>query len=252
MGTVSHKTNPTSLRILDRKLAVIHLDRSGEKPSFRLEKLDLEKEGLPAGLEVVVTASAGTSRSRHLLGRTGQMISHDPIQALDMDQNAPFCFRITFTAPGDPKIIAMIDGIRPKQDDGAESLIPMERVDLGERIWRLSLGDGDGPRLLINKDVFPSALAAESYLPFSALVIPEVLRLCLEKILRNRDLLESDGPWSEWKSFIDSFDAEIPDEPGEDEVAEIVDGMVSEFCRDKNRVFATKLLDLRRKENSNE
>ena len=252
MGTLSHKTNPTSLRILDRKLAVIRLERSGESPSFKLEKLELDSTGLPAGLEVVVTVSAGTSRSRHVLGKTGQKISHDPIPALDLDLNAPFRFRITFTTPGDPKIIAMIDGIRPKQDDGAESLIPMERVDLGERVWSLLVSDGDGPRLLINNRVFSSASGAEGYLPFSALVIPEVLRQCLEKICRKKHLLEGDGPWSEWKAFIDGFNIELPDDPDEAEIALITSQMVSEFCRGKERVFATRLLDWRGKESNHD
>ena len=241
MGSVSHKTNPTGALTLDRRLVRVRLERA-PVPTFTLVSHSLGDAGLPNGLDVVLTAYAGTNRSRHILGRTGGPLNQNPIEAPEMDCSAPFTFRITFTNPGDPRIIALIEGIRPSVDGDMESLIPMERVDLGEEVWKLHLDNHSGPILQINENVFPTTSGAEGYLPFSAFVLPEVLRQCIGKLCRERELLEGDSAWAAWKPLVESLGIEFPDDPDDPrQVSEIADRMVYSFCSDPRMRFAAKL-----------
>lgn len=241
MKTVHHITNPTRLLIIDRKLATIRLERREGLVCYNVDKLDLEKCSLPPGkFEVVLTAFCGSNRWRHSLGYTDGEISFAEITNIDAEYDKTFKFRIVFLKPGEPKIIAMIDGIRPNSfsETNVESLIPMERMNLGERIWNLHLDDQTGPTLQINDQVFASALAASNNVPFATLVVPEVLRVCLDKLVRNRSLLDGDGPWSEWKGFIEDLGVDMPDEDSDNFDVAIME-MVKVYCDRKQ--FATNL-----------
>jgi hypothetical protein len=250
MKLISHKTNPTGLRNIDRNLATIRFDSESFPPKFKVERLDLEGAKLEDGLLIVLMVEAGNSKFRKIVGITGPSAEIDDnwIESVDLDNTAPFTFRIAFRKPVDPIIIASIDGIRPKYLSGSESLIEMARVDLGEKVWVLKLNE-TRPVLQINSRIFPSTSGAESYIPFSAIVLPEVLARCLEKICKDRSILESDTEWAEWKGFIEKFGLEIPEDGDDNSTAEFIDDVVEKFC--KKNTFASKLKNMLYGDNSN-
>ena len=215
-----------------------------------MERLDLEGAKLDDGLLIVLMVEAGNSKFRKIVGSTGPSAEIDDnwIESVDLDNTAPFTFRIAFRKPLDPTIIASIDGIRPKYLSGSESLIEMARVDLGEKVWVLKLNE-NRPVLQINSRIFPSTSGAESYTPFSAIVLPEVLARCLEKICKDRSILESDTEWAEWKGFIEKFGLEIPEDGDDNSIAEFIDDIVEKFC--KKNTFASKLKNMLYGDNSN-
>lgn len=238
MKSISKKVNPTGLKNLDRKLVSIRIDYDRYPPRFRIERLDLESASIENGLDILLLAEAGNTRSRTLVGKTGQPIDKGWIDASELDHSSHFTFRIALRTPSDPRIMASIDGIRPVSQNGLESLVDMTSSDLGERVWCLDL-NSDRPVLRINSRVFPSTSGAQSFIHFSALVMPEVLAQVLGKIGDDPSLLESGTDWAEWREIIDKFAPGLLETDDEDIKQELIDDAVRMFSNEYR--FASQL-----------
>jgi hypothetical protein len=107
----------------------------------------------------------------------------------------------------------------------------MEPAQLGERVWKLHIAE-DGPVLLFNRDVFPSAAGAENFLPFSSLVLPEALRQVMHKIAEDPSSLDDEGgPWHPWSKWLDAIGATHPPSTDEEESCSAwCDEVVDHFC----------------------
>jgi len=239
MGRLSARTNPTGLTEVDRKRVSISISEVAGRRSFILEKLDLGNTRLATTLCVVVAARAGNTSVRYDMG-TCATLSRDPKSIDGLDRSKPLRFRILLHEKGNPKLVASIENLRPRDDAQSESLLPMEPADLGERLWNLVIHD-DGPVLQFNSTVFPSAAGAENYLPFGALVLPEALRQVMERIAEEPACLDDeDDPWSAWAGWLGSIGAERPPTEDDEEArtvwcAEVIDRFCQRFS------FASRL-----------
>jgi hypothetical protein len=118
-------------------------------------------------------------------------------------------------------------------DTQSESLLPMEHADLGERLWRLELRD-DGPVLLFNDSVFPSAAGMKNYLPFNAFVLPEALHQIIERISEEPAVLDDENDaWSAWGGWLDAIGADRPPTEADEDDRKI-------WCRDTLKIFCDK------------
>jgi len=237
MGRLSARSNPTGLVELDKSRVSISVLDIGGFRSFVVEKIDLTGLKIPDGVVGVVIAASGNSSARHDLGDV-KLLARVPRQVDDLDVSHPLRFRLLLLAPDNPKLVASAENLRPRSEQQAESLLPMEAADLGDRVWKLNIAD-DGPTLVFNSRVFPSAAGAENYLPFVALVLPEALRQVMYTIARQPEYLaDSSTSWFAWKDWLSSMGL---GEPPEDEAAqpEWCETAVDRFC---NRFqFASKL-----------
>jgi len=239
MGRLSARSNPTSLKELDRNRVTLTVSEAAGRRVAILERLDLKDADLGESLQVILVARAGATSVRHVMGpaaafsREGKSLDGlDPSQALR--------FRVLLHEEKNPRLVASVENLRARDDSQSESLLPMESADLGERIWQLSIGD-DGPVLKFNSRVFPSASGAENFIPFGALVLPEALRQVMQAIADDPPCLEDEGnPLYPWGAWIDAIGAERPTSDDDDAGKAVwCDRVVDQFC---NRCsFATRL-----------
>jgi hypothetical protein len=119
----------------------------------------------------------------------------------------------------------------------------MEPAALGEVGWEISWSSGE-PVLLFNQELFPNARGAVNYVPFAALVLPEVVRQVVAKIAADPERLSDEtDPLHPWKGFLDGLGAESPpaSDADEPEKLEWVSAVVNLFSV-RNRLGS----DLRR------
>ena len=218
------------MKEIDRSRVSFSISEIAGRRSLLLDRLDLSGTGLVESLKVVVVARAGNTSVRFDMGTVSNLM-HE-VRSLDgLDRSQPLRFRVLLHEESDPKLTASIENLRARDDSQSESLLPMEPADLGERLWKLVLAE-DGPVLQFNSIVFPSAAGAENYLPFGALVLPEALRLVMEKIADDPRCLDDEGdPWSAWAGWLDSIGAERPPtDEDEDAKSAWCNHVVDRFC----------------------
>lgn len=232
MGRLSARSNPTDLKEIDRSRVNISVSEITGQRSFTLDKCDLKGLGLPENLKLICIARAGPTSLRFELG-TASLWSRES-QSLDgLDRSASLRFRILMHEEGGPRLVASAENLRPMDDTQSKSLLPMEPADLGERLWRLDLRD-DGPVLLFNDSVFPSAAGMKNYLPFNAFVLPEALHQIIERISEEPAVLDDENDaWSAWGGWLDAIGADRPP-------TEMDDDDRKTWCRDTLKIFCDK------------
>lgn len=239
MGRLSARSNPTGLIELNKTSVSISVLEVGGKRSFSVDKLDLSGVSAASDLEAVAIARAGNSSARFELGSVAALSGKQlPLDELDTSQ--PLRFRLLLKQKATSKLAATAENLRPRNDEQAESLLPMEAADLGERLWRVDISEA-GPILLFNSRVFPSAAGAENYLPFVAMVLPEALRLVMMFISRQPECLEDDsGNWAVWSGWLLAMGLEPPPDEDDDAIRqEWCEAVVDKFCARFS--FATRL-----------
>jgi hypothetical protein len=237
MGRLSARSNPTSLKELDRNRVTLTVSEAAGRRLAILERLDLKDTSLGDSLQVILVARAGATSVRHALG-PATAFSREGKSLDGLDPSQPLRFRVLLHEQGNPRLVASVENLRARDDSQSESLLPMESADLGERVWQLSIGD-EGPVLKFNSRVFPSASGAENFLPFGAMVLPEALRQVMQAIAEDPPCLEDEGsPFYPWGKWIDAIGAERPPSDDDDK-ALWCDRVVDQFC---NRCsFASRL-----------
>lgn len=236
MGRLSARSNPTSLRELDRNRVTLTVSEAAGRRTAILERLDLKDTGLADTLQVILIARAGATSVRHAMGPAAAWSREG--KSLDgLDPSQPLRFRVLLHEQGTPRLVASVENLRARDDSQSESLLPMEPADLGERVWQLAIGD-DGPVLKFNSQVFPSASGAENFIPFGAMVLPEALRQVMLAIVEDPTRLDDEGdPLYPWGAWLDAIGAGRPS--GDEDEYEWPDRVVDQFC---NRCsFASRL-----------
>lgn len=234
MGRLSTRSNPTGLIEIDKNKIKISLSDSAAGRFFTLDKLDTSEIKLPEGARIVCVARAGNRNVRFELGsvlrwsREGNCIDQ-------LDRFDSLRFRVLVLPSQGCKILASAENLIPRDSSQAESLLPMEPANLGERVWNLEVRD-DGPVLQFNASVFPNAAGVDSYIPFGALVLPEALNKVMNLISQDPACLDDEGDhWHAWSNWLQSIGAERPPEnDGQD------DGEAMAWCKEVIGIFCEK------------
>ena len=240
MGRLSARSNPTGLRELERSRVTISVSEIGGKRFFSLIQLNVDNVTLSNDLQVICIARAGNTSQRFHLGSLATW-SREIFSLSDLDESAPLRFRLLFHTIDNPKLVASVENLRIAQGRDSESLLPMEPAKLGQLLWRLEFRDSEGPVLLFNSEVFPSAAGIENYLAFRALVLPEALRQVISRIADEPDRLDDeDDSYYPWGGWLDSMGGRPPSDSS-DETArkEWCDQIIGTFC--ERHSFAAKL-----------
>lgn len=149
-------------------------------------------------------------------------------------------FRLLVVAPGDSGLVlGLAKQLRPRDNSGNDSsrssILPVERAEIGPRLWKLEL-DAGAPVLLVtsNATLVPDHREFVRHPMFLALVMPDVLERCLFwAIDRNPESIEEDeSAW--WWCVLgqDLSGRPTPDAPPDsDEAQEFIVAAVDGFCR---------------------
>lgn len=231
MGRLSLRSNPTNLVEIDKSRVRIAVAGTAGQKSFSLKKLDVSGLGLEQDLQVICVARGGKTSQRIEMGALAEW-SRDGFPLESIDGSEPLRFRVLLHRKNDPRIVASAEGLRAVDEAQSESLLPMEPAQLGERLWCLDINEDDGPVLLYNVSVFPSATGVESYLPFSALVIPQALSMVLHALASDPAGMEDESGWKFlWRRWLDSLGVdEMPKDAEESEIRDWCKQATARFC----------------------
>jgi len=212
MPRLSATSNPTNLIEIARKDIQIGVFETSGKRMLEIQMMDLSRYKLPNDALLFLVARAGNTSCRYPAGLVNAW-SRGPFDISALDVSHVVRFRLLVRIEGSAQLIATAENLRLARDDNLESLIPIVPVDLGQRLWDLVIDD-DGPVLKVNGRIFPSGASAESFPPFRALVLPEVLRRVLDHIASDPEKLSAeDSVWSDWGEWMkDIRISQPPDE----------------------------------------
>lgn len=165
---------------------------------------------LPADAQVVIEAYHQSQYLRYDFGRVGAPKPPERCDLTGIDPDVRPLFRVKVVAPDLPhaRILAAADKILPvdlgAEADTRQSILPVEYVDLGQRVWHLDM-ERDWPTLCLNKLIPEIRDIARGDSGFHALVYPEVVRRILHEIVfteaADEGLDEDDWP-SLWLRFV--------------------------------------------------
>jgi hypothetical protein len=236
--------NYTGRRKLPRENINLRLNRNGSAMTFDAELSKFDGLGLPGSAQIFVEAYHQAAYMRFDFGTVAQPQIPLDRQLSAFYDGSPVNFRVkvidTSTETG--CILAVADRLHPLRDDSdikCDPLIPVRMVGgMGQEIWRV-VWDATGPVLELNQE---QAGIKETILKkhiFRSIVLPEVLRTVLTRILV--DEMDLDEEYAEraklWLKFVSGFHNETePDDREFPTVDAWVNRAVRSFCS-KHRFF---------------
>ncbi len=133
-------------------------------------------------------------------------------------------------------LVAIADKIAPssKQEGEAprQSLLPVRTRDIGNVVWRLSIGEEDKPVLEISDKIPGLSEIVRTDRGFQALVFPDLVTNVLSHALKEeqvRDPLEDDDMWHLWVRFACNLPGVPPIPIEESDIDEWINEAVDRF-----------------------
>lgn len=238
MKQISRRTNPTGLNEIDRRHFSLRISDDGKSDrTFWLERFDFTAAGIAPEVLINCIATSGSSEQYFALGAVSNF-SRTARPINELVRNKPVRFRFVFHMPGEKRLIGFADGVRPIDESGnlGGSLVDIFPTDLNGPVWELDLpptsADASAkPCILVERSIFPVALAAVNHHWFVSLVMPEVMRKVAMRIGEHSGSLDDDDTWTgTWKAYIDQLDVGPPPEDEDDLVEEWAASVVRRFA----------------------
>ena len=210
-------------------------------------RLNLETYGFPETAAVIVEAYRQLELSRFEFGTVTRPIPPPNCRLGEFGALEGVKFRVKVVSNDTPKgrLLGVADRI-VASDQAIDRIrrIPLINVkghDLGREVWKIDFADE--PILLINYRLADKHALARSGV-FQSLVLPEVLRSILTRILLvdQYRYFEDENDWAaRWLRFASSFPGVggVPEDEDAELDAEWIDSAVSAFCqwRGTDRLF---------------
>ena len=198
--------NSTGRQHILREHAVVSIVGSGAGGDdvFELDP-DLNGYGFPPDALVRVEASRSNAGQTWDYGTIGapRTPSAEERRLTAFDGKPP-PFRVVVVDGATGKLLGSAMHVAPRLPQ--DSLIHLQEEDgLGEEVWRIEYDDLDEPPvLLVNRSIPGASDIVRNDAAFRALVMPEVLRAILTRILlveRREDDSDEGGAWRDWLQF---------------------------------------------------
>lgn len=232
--------NYTGRKRIRRETAQITL-RDGPGAGCFDAQLTFEEYDLPQDARVFVEAYRQARYMRFDFGTVESPGARDGTALVQFDEREGILFRVKVVTAADPPglLLAVADQIRPRatglRPEEGRSLLPVKGEDLGEEVWRLEFDDGQQVLLLVNDRLGDWRSLARGP-EFRALVLPQVLRLVLQRVVQEegRTEVSGDDDWcDQWLQFALQLPGvgAVPAGSDEGQAAIWVDDAVQAFCR---------------------
>jgi hypothetical protein len=240
------RLNYTGRRKISRSRVNIRLQPGADGLySFDVD-FDLTGFGFPEESSVFVEAYNATSYMRFAFGTLGRRRDPPDSRLRDITPRPlpKFRLKVVDRTERHGRLLGVADKLIPLRPDeepaNKQSLLPVDFVDLGERVWRLELSDW--PVLELNKRVEGIGEMARSGDAFLALVYPEAIRRILHDIVVEQDLTDIDFDDTEWTCLWLRYICQLPgvgappagsSEDARGRKQEWIDEAVQAFCRSR-------------------
>jgi hypothetical protein len=229
--------------------------RGKEQRTFTVAWKDLK---LPESGVVYVEAYSSGSPTvmRFPWGTVGKPFPpSDPVLADVTGDTVSFDLKVVDESESVGRLLGICRGIRPRGPDaapdetaGRQSLLPVNPIDLGDEVWRVTFMH-DRPWLDVNNRIPGIMDIVRSDARFFALVFPAVIRRVLIHVVIVDEILTAEDDATDWQSlwlrwgiYWHPDNADPPD--GEEDVVgrlSWIDDVAESFC--KRHTVAAKLLE---------
>jgi len=195
--------NFTGRKDLPAKSVRISIRRA--KPRFvdlhwNVDEIDVPDDGQ-------VFLEAFSSGSPHVLRFAWGTLAH-PVPPAQSERSldgiigdaVTFNFKVVESGENRGRLLASASNLRASNEDdsgGRQSLLPVNALDMGEEVWRISFAHGR-PWLEVNNRILPIKEIARSDQRFFALVYPAAIHRVLSHILIAEEFSDPDGS-DEWQ-----------------------------------------------------
>lgn len=238
------RLNYTGRKKIPQRLVSVSL-RKTEPRSFGVEWDNLKLP--PSGAVYVEAYSSGSPTvMRFPWGTVGSPAPPAETSLTDVDgESVSFDLKVVDESESIGRLLGVCRNIRPRAPDeavdeqsGRLSILPVNPVDLGDRVWRMSFAH-DWPWLEVNNQIPGIMELVRHDQRFFALVFPEIVRRILVEIVLTRGISRPDDTESEWQSLWlrwgihwhpDGISPE-EDEDAVDAKVEWIERVVESFCR---------------------
>ena len=242
--------NFTGRRKIGRGDAQVTVNVGAEGPPAFSAELDLREYGLPVEAQVFIEAYRQTSIMRFPWGTVGDARAADGCQLTEFGTGEGVRFRVKVVEPasgnerGRPaRLLAMADRLSPRRIveavEQSESLLAVEWAEIDE-VWRLQFDqDGtDEPILQISRRLVTDRQALVRSEQFVSLVLPEIFRSVLERLLLADSEIEADS-FDDWRALWLRMAKRLPgmgvppptDDDHREELEEWIESCVGAFAR---------------------
>jgi hypothetical protein len=238
------RLNYTGRRSIARSRVTIRLVPAAEGPAAFSADYDLDGMKFPLDARVYIEVYNASSYMRFDFGTVGRSRVPNDTRLVDITPRPlpKFRLKVVDEAERHGLLLGVADKLiplRPEEDlHNKQSLLPVDFVDLGERIWRLDLSDW--PVLELNKRLESIAEAARASGAFLGLLYPEVLRRILYEAVVADAQTDPDADDDNWTTLWLRYACSLPgvEAPPDEASAEAtglreewVDNAVQAFCR---------------------
>ncbi|MEZ6127293.1 MAG: hypothetical protein R3C59_01260 [Planctomycetaceae bacterium] len=233
-----------------RRIAQDHIKISVSQDTGQLvfsARMTLESYGFPSSAAVIVEAYRQLELLRFEFGTVTRPIPPPNCRLTEFGSLDGVRFRVKVVSIDEPRgrLLGVADRIAATDEAFSRArripLITVKGHDLGREIWKVDFTDE--PILLVNYRMANKHALVRSP-AFQSLVLPEVLRSILTRVLQidQYRYFEDEDDWAaRWLKFAASFPGvgEVPEEPDTEMDAEWIDSAVSAFCqwRGTDRLF---------------
>lgn len=207
--------------------------------------INLKDIDVPSDAEVVLEATCAGSNTirRFEWGTVGKLTPPQQRELTDIrGENVFFSLKVIDRTERFGRILGLAENIRPlkggtKTATGRRGILPVEKADLGDELWRLDFDRPQDVFLLVNERIPELADRVRFDASVFSLIYPSIIREILMRALDEGEEEEDDSDkWPTlWIRFARRLHPERTAPPGPDELEERqewIAEVVAAFCRD--------------------
>jgi len=218
-----HTTNPTKkIRIASDNIVInLSYDANG-KETFDLDfnllsSVISELKILDDSAEVSLYAYSSTSEQEYILGTVNEIKRPISLNLVDVDFESLRGFRLIIFNEL-KQIIASNEKLKYRASDepeDEESLLNLELLDIGQRIWKVKLSEDMNPILILNKSIPNIKNAIKDSTGILGCILPQLTQECIVHLAFNKSFDPDDkNCWQyRWMKFLETFDIQFDDIP---------------------------------------
>lgn len=213
------------------------------EPRLFAAAIDIGQLDFPVDAEVIIEATCAGSSTvcRFVFGTAGEIQQPDETLLRGLaGENVFFSLKVVDRTDRFGRILGLAENIRPiragKQTaTGRRGILPIERVALGDELWKLEFREQD-VFLCVNKDVGRLSERFGFDPLFFTTLYPGIIRTILHQAIREQyDIDSEDDRWPVlWQNFgrrLHSAHLDPPSADDGEQCDEWVEDVVGEFCR---------------------
>jgi hypothetical protein len=240
---VIKRVNSTGRRRIssDRIAIEVH---EGQAPRTFDATIDLRDFEAPQEADVVLEATCAGSNTirRYSWGTVGQLAAPDDRTLRDLHgENIFFSLKVIDRSERFGRILGLAENIRPlragsKTSTGRRGILPVEKADLGDELWRLDFRSED-VFLLVNQKIPGLSERVRFDASIYTLIYPAIIREILQRALDEQTDDEEDSErwpvlWLKYGRRLHPEGLQPPESEDEDEREEWIAEVVSAFCHE--------------------